>query len=341
MSLYTPQWPVIGHDWATDHLTRALNSGRLRHAYLISGPPNIGKTTFARALAMALNCTAEDGRPCGTCRACTLTAKNGHPDISIIEAERVGGTMKIEQIREIQPRLSLRPFEARFRVALFRRFHEANAASQNALLKTLEEPPKNVILMLTADDLGPLLPTILSRCQHLPLRPLNSETITTALTDHYGASEHQAALLARLCGGRIGWAIRALEDETLLQRRTQGLALLESLIPKNRAARFAESERLSKDKNMDKTALQEMFGYWASYWRDVLLMRQGAGRWIANIDYADSLTQWAERLPESATERAIKATQQASKYLNHNVGSRLVLDTLFLDYPFGASGRLR
>jgi len=151
-------WGVIGHEWAVEHLTLALNSGRTRHAYLLSGVPNVGKTTFAFALARALNCLADEGRPCGLCRACTLIQKGTYPDIHLLEAENVGGTLKIDQIRALQAKLNIRPYEARYRVAILPRFQEANAASANALLKTLEEPPPMWCLSLPPTIYKPSCP---------------------------------------------------------------------------------------------------------------------------------------------------------------------------------------
>jgi DNA polymerase III subunit delta' len=327
--LYAEHWPIFGHQWAVEHLAQALNGGRSRHAYLITGTSGIGKTTFARILAMALNCIAEDGRPCGECRSCTLIERGGHPDVTIMEAERVGGQLKIEQVRELQRTVALRPYEARHRVAILRRFHEANPAASNALLKTLEEPPRNVVLILTADDVKLLLPTILSRCQHLPLRALPAEDIANALEQHWNVPQADAQLLARLSAGRIGWAIRAMENDDLLRRRADGLALLEGLLNQNRSARFAEAEKLAKDKG----ATVELLQHWQSYWRDVLLAGQDSSKWIVNVDYQPTIEAWARRVPGDVQRQALEATQRTLNYLQRNVNARLALETLMLDYP--------
>lgn len=329
--LYSAEkWPVIGHTWAIDLMNAAFNSGRTRHAYLITGPAAIGKTTLARAIAMAFNCTADEGRPCGVCRACTLIAKGAHPDVMIVEAERIGGTLKIDQIRDMQRVLSLRPYEARNRVAILRRFHEANPAAQNALLKTLEEPPNNVKLLLTADDASLLLPTIRSRCQPIPLKPLRIQEMQTALETHWNTAPEQAELLSHICGGRIGWAIRALEDEKTLTSRTEAIDLLESLLTGSRRVRFEQAEALAKDKDR----LYEILHLWQAYWRDLFLMVHGSQRWVGNVDRHAFMSQLIKQASPEVFQKALTATRRTMLYIGRNVNTRLAVETLLLDYPF-------
>lgn len=330
MQYEAANWQVIGHGWAVEQLTLAMNLGRMRHAYLFTGTPSIGKTTLARALAMAVNCLAESGRPCGQCRPCTLIAKDGHPDVVVVEAERVGGTLKIEQVRELQHVLALRPYEGRYRVAILRRFHEAHVAAANALLKTLEEPPPNVILILTADDAHLLLPTIVSRCQQLPLKPLRLHEVQDALERYWQVSKDDARLLAHLSGGRIGWAIRVLQDDQLFAERQAQIDLLEGLLGRNRAGRFAEVEGLTKD----KSTLLELLQVWLTYWRDALLLAQGNDAWLTNIDREEQLRGLVKALPVGAFQKALRATRRTLDYLGRNVNSRLALETMLLDYPY-------
>lgn len=322
-------WPVLGHDWAVDLMTTAFNSQRTRHAYLITGPSSIGKTAVARALAMSFNCTEESNRPCGVCRACTLITKGSHPDMMMIEAERVGGTLKIDQIREMQRIVSLRPYEAQNRIVILRRFHEANLAAQNALLKTLEEPPNNVKLILTADDASLLLPTIRSRCQPLPLKPLRIEEVQHALEKQGNVPPDQAALLAHLSGGRIGWAIRAIQDEETLALRNESIELLENLLESPRRVRFEYAETLAKDKDQ----LHEILQLWQSYWRDTFLIVNGSPSWVSNIDRQAFLENLVKRFSPDVFFKALVATRRTMHYINRNVNTRLAVEVLLLDYP--------
>ncbi len=327
----THHWPVYGHDWAVEHLQKALAHGRIRHAYLIVGTESVGKETLARALAQALNCTDPDetARPCGECRNCKKIASGNHPDVLYSELDPTTGALKIEEVRAVMSRLALKPYEARYRIAIFRDFDHARPQTQDALLKTLEEPPPHAVLILLAPATEALLPTIISRSQVMTLRGLPMEAVRDILMQQRGADRAQADLLARLCGGRIGWALRALDDPALLEQREQALSLLEHLLTLNRAGRFALADDLSKD----KLALAPLLELWQTYWRDVLLIAQGTSLTPANKDRYDSLERLAATLSPDEALAALQATRTLLHNLSLNLNLRLALEVLFLDYP--------
>jgi DNA polymerase-3 subunit delta' len=327
------RWPVIGHEWAVGQLSRAIQHGRMRHAYLFTGPSQIGKTTLARAFAMTLNCTGETP-PCGECRACKLIAKEGHPDITTIEAEEEGGTLKIDLVRGLQQIVALRPYEARYRVAILKRFHEANPNAQDALLKTLEEPSPHTVLIVTANSADSLLSTIVSRCQPLRLRPLAIDTVRQALEWEWNAPQDVAKTLAQISGGRIGWAIRALADTTALDRRIAALDTLDNVLQGNRRDRFKLAEQLAKD----KAELFYLLEVWVGYWRDVLLRATRSQVPVTNYDRRTRIEALAQHAGLDQIETALLATRRTLDYLGKNVNTRLALETLMLDYP--ASGKL-
>ena len=196
---------IVGHEWAVDLLRGAIIHDRVGHAYLFTGPRQVGKTTLARSFAMALNCEASSlaERPCGHCRPCKLIGDGRHPDVRLLLPEVSGrgkSALKIDQIRGLQQELSLTPTEARYKIAIIKQFDAANQSAANAFLKTLEEPPNHVILLLTASEADALLPTITSRCRTIALRPLPTNSIEQVLGESYRAKPDQAHLLSHLVG---------------------------------------------------------------------------------------------------------------------------------------------
>ena len=329
----TANWPVIGHEWAVDFLKRALKHGRNRHAYLISGSPSLGKMKLALAFAQALNCEAEPParRPCMACRTCTAIARGNDPDL-IRAAGDDGAPLKIDAIRDVARLLALKPYSSRYRVAILDDFHLVAPLAQDALLKTLEEPPGHAILLLLAASAERVLPTIRSRAQLLPLRPAPAELIKTRLIE-IGCDEAQADLLARLSGGRVGWALAANADEAPLEFRAEMLGILSKVVEESRMTRMQESEKLSRRAGKDKALLRSVLEIWQTYWRDVLLQCYDSPVKPSNSDRQTQIRALAARLEPAAVLAALEATRRTLGALDTNANLRLALDALFLDYP--------
>ena len=327
-------WGLLGHEWAVEMLKQHITHDSVRHAYLFSGPPGLGRRTLALRLAQALNCPqpVAPGEPCGTCKTCQQIERMQYPDLAVIQAEKEGGTLKVEQIRAIRQSLVLKPYQGSYRVALFLRFQEANANAANALLKTLEEAPAYVVLVLTADTPEQLLPTILSRCEVLRLRPLPVETVEGYLKEH-GADPTNARLLAHISGGRPGYALRLMQDKDTLDFRAQRLEDLQWLLPSTRRARFAYAEKLTERKNEAKEQLRETLQLWLSFWRDVLLCRAGAQTPLANVDYTAGIEALAGNLSLAEAHRLVVVAEGAIDQLERNVNPRLLAEVLLLDWP--------
>lgn len=335
MNQRTHNWPVWGHDWAVEFLRKSMAHGRNRHAYLITGTSSIGKNQLAHAFAMALNCTHEDPaqHPCGECRSCRLIYSGNHPDMLYSETDAKSGQLKIDTIRDVMRLLALKPFDSRYRVAIFDDFDAAQPRAQDALLKTLEEPAPHAVLILLAQSTERVMSTITSRCQIVPLRPVPQETVQNFLQMH-GAEEDRANLLARLSNGRIGWALNALREDVVMQEREDMLAMLENILSSNRAGRFAIAEDMDKLARKDKGAVRNLLETWQTYWRDVLLLAEGSPVKPCNSDRHVQIQQIVQRIQPEDALRALKATRSTlNETLKTNASVRLALEVLFLDYP--------
>jgi DNA polymerase-3 subunit delta' len=319
-------WQVVGHKWAVELLERSLANGRTAHAYLLLGLPQIGKTTLALNFAQTLNCLGEE-KPCGQCRSCLKIAHGNHPDVRVIEA--VNGTIKIDQIRAMQREVALSPHEGRWKVYIIRQMERATTEAANCLLKTLEEPPDQVILVLTASDMDQLLPTIISRCQVLNLRPPSMLLVQKALEERWEVDPDRASLLSRLSGGRLGWAVRASGDGAILRKRERRLDEMIELMGQGRVERLRYAQHLSTSPD----GLREVLDLWLSWWRDVLLIKGGSSTEIANVDREATLRSQARGYSLTQVRDFIEALRTAVWQLEHNANTRLTLEVLMLSLP--------
>ena len=323
---------MIGHDWAVDLLREHIARQKMRHAYLLTGPHGVGRRTLGLRFTQALNCTAskQAGDPCGQCRTCQQVEKMIHPDLDVVQADQEGGTLKVEQIRELQRHLALTPFEARYRVALLLRFEEAHASAANALLKTLEEPPPQVILVVTAESPEVLLPTIVSRCEVLRLRPLPLNLIEKAMQEKWSCPEQQARFLAHLSGGRPGVAYQYFSQPDLLEERQTRLEELHRMLLSNRVERFAFAEAQSKDKE----ALRNLLLSWLSFWRDCLLQASGSTAPMANLDRTEEISWLAKAIGIPDAYQQVSNVEVAIQQLSRNVNPRLLVENYLLGLPY-------
>lgn len=335
-TLQAHNWNIHGHDWAVHYLRQSMFNDRIRQAYLITGTQSIGKLRFAQAFAQTLNCSHEDitQRPCGECRSCKLLESGNHPDMvysEIDENSRVlKGALKIDQLRSIMQRIALKPYHGRYRIAIIQDIQRALDTSQDAILKTLEEPPRHAIIILTAPSLDGIMQTIISRCQLIHLRPVPADSLQSILMNHYNADEETAQLLARFSGGRIEWAIDALNNPDIFTERDENLKLLEDLLGMSRAERFSAAQKLSNDSKENLTKLLEL---WLSYWRDVLLMSERTTVKLCNTDHEAQIQRLLYDITTEQALSAVKSTQNLLNILHTNANLRLAFEVLLLDYP--------
>lgn len=330
-----PGWNIVGHEHSVDLLRRTLAAQQVRHAYLLSGPEHIGKSLLARRFAQTLLCTGGPDpqlaptEPCNTCLACRKVMHGNHPDLHIIQRPSDKQFILIEQIRALQSDSARKTMEGRRNIFIIEGAHEMNAQAANCLLKTLEEPEPDVVLLLTTPDPGLLLPTILSRVQPVTMHLLTTPRIQTALEQQWDVEPKEAALIAALAAGRMGWAVQAVKDEDLLDERKEQLELLAGLPAANKVQRFEIAQRLSGDSEKARSLLE----LWLLWWRDLVLAANTCLDLTVNVDMRDLLKTQANKFGSSECERMIRAILRTQEALDQNVNARVALEVLMLDVP--------
>lgn len=328
-------WSILGHAWAADMLQQHIANGHMRHAYLLCGPDGVGRRTLALRFAQAVNCPQPPapGEACTVCRTCLQIEAMQHADLSVVQSETDAESLKVDQVRELQHTLSLTPYESSYRVALLLRFEKATASAQNALLKTLEEPNPSVLLVLTANEPKNLLPTVVSRCEVLRLRPMGLDELANALISR-GMQPEQARLMVHIAGGRPGYALRLAADETLLAARAEWLSDFFSMLESSPRDRLAYSEMLSRNRTRAeaKSNLYDGLAHWLSLWRDVLLVTSGSGSALTNPDYMTQIQTLAQSISQQMAARLTIRLEHAFARLP-TASLQLMLDNLLLEWP--------
>jgi DNA polymerase-3 subunit delta' len=334
-------WEMIGHRWAVGLLQSHIKNDQVRHAYLFTGPAGIGKQTLATHFAQALNCSDPPAvaEYCGQCRACNLIREKVFPDLHIVSTQEHDRTLKVDQIRGLQRKVSLSPYEGKYHVVLLVRFHEATEQAANALLKTLEEPPRQVIMLLTAESSESLLPTIVSRCEVLPLRSLPIHELEGELESHVGDIA-KSGLLAGISAGRPGYALTLAHDDAEMELRNARIEELLTVIDSDRINRFEFIERWDRslrrkfdkldDRRLECIAVLEL---WLSFWRDVLLSDLGARDPESNPDKLSEIQEISSGIALDEIVDALRGLERSIEAIHRNANLRLVLETLMINLP--------
>lgn len=321
---------LTGHSKQLATLRAALANQRLHHAYLFLGPEGIGKRTVARALAQAIHCSELAGDYCGRCLNCASIIDGNHADVRFIGLLPDKKEISIQQIRELERELRFRSFGGKQKIAIVDSAALMNAAAQNALLKTLEEPPANSLIILIAPNAGGLLATLRSRCLRLSFAPLPRAEVAAFLQANHSVKADEAVFLAAMALGSIGVALN-LDQATLAEKRKVWSGKLDALKAGDYQAALVAAEALasSRDDALD-------FLRWAESWyRDMLIY--GVTSKADELVNLDMLAQIERRAAECSADRALAALagiSAATAGIQRNLNRRMVLENFF----FGVVG---
>ncbi len=339
---------IIGQDRAVGMLRAALARGSLHHGLLLSGPEGVGKGTAARLLAQAANCegpTAPQGDPCGACGPCRKIARGVHPDVLLLSEERTmaregrwepkGGRapskdIVVDQVRDVvDRRLSLKRFEGRRRFVIVDPADAMNPQAQNALLKTLEEPPEDTSLVLVSRAADSLLPTIRSRCLRVPFAPL-PEPLLVGRLEAAGRPPEQARLAAALSGGSLGRALSL--DAAALEDRRRAVEEVASLRPDDARPWIA----FARERGSDRETARETCQLVLLWLRDVLArLTAGEGAALVLADLAPATAAEAARTGPGEVLRRVERTRQAMAALGQNASPALALERMLIGWFHG------
>ena len=337
-------WTLVGQDAAVAVLKGAVANDRVAHAYLFAGPKHVGKTVAALQFAQLLNCTGDEP-PCGRCRACERIGGGRHPDVEMMG---IGGLceeqdhkhtpddsrdIRICQVRRMQHLISRAPYEARYRVIIIEPTDALGREATAALLKTLEEPPPYVVFVLISDREELLPDTIRSRARRVGFGGAPAALIEQSLRMRWDVEPPRAAELARLSGGRLGWAVAALYDERMMEQREKALDRAEALAAAPLAERFAFAASLGSGYTKDRAGVQSTLEVWQEWWRDILLIAARREDGAVHRDRLDTLRTLASQCDVAAAVRALRAITDARQQLAENASPVLALEAMMLALP--------
>lgn len=318
---------IIGHDEVIHHLQNAISSGKVSHSYILAGEPGSGKKLIASTFAMTLQCEEGWIEPCQNCDSCKKAIGRNHPDIVHVYHEKPN-TISIEDIREqVIGDVAIRPYCSNYKIYIIADAEKMSPQAQNALLKTIEEPPEYAVIMLLTSNADALLPTIQSRCVRLDIKPVSNDMVKEYLMEHLHVPDYQAEVDASFAQGNIGKAKYAATSEDFTNLTEKALRILKKVDSMGSYELSEAVGKLSEEKSYINDYL-DIFQFW---FRDVLMFK--ATREIDNLVFKQEINfikQQARERSYESLEHVLEAIEKARVRLRANVNFTLVLDLLFL-----------
>jgi DNA polymerase-3 subunit delta' len=308
---------IKGQDRAVSFLKGSISGGRIAHAYIFYGARGVGKKLSALEFAKAVNCASPGERPCRLCPSCAKIGSSSHPDVSVITPAAGSQSLGIDGIRSLISDISLKPYEARKKIYIIDEADSLTEEASNALLKTLEEPPTDSVIILIAEKLQHILPTIISRSQTVRFFALAAETVERILVKDRGLEAGAAGVLSRLSSGSMAAALR-YADGKFFEKRS---VIIRSL-----------RERSIFDIDLDRAAKPDLKAYldiMLAWYRDLLVAKASSGAVDAvNADMKGEISEESARISFGDLDRIIKSIIMTGAFLDQNANPKLAMAAL-------------
>ena len=318
---------ILGHGQIIEHLQNAIKLQKVSHAYILDGEEGAGKKMLARAFAQTLQCERGGVEPCGECHSCKQAQSGNQPDIIEVTHEKPA-SIGVEDIRgQLCGDIQIKPYSSPYKIYIVDEAEKMTVQAQNALLKTIEEPPAYGVIMLLTTNADAFLPTILSRCVTLKLRPVKNEIIRPYLMEKYHIPDYQAEVCTAFARGNVGKAERLAQSEQFAELKSHLLHLLRHL----RDMEVYELTEAVRSASEYKTEINDYLDLMALWFRDVLLFK--ATRQIDGLVFAEeinAISAQAQKSSYEGLERILKALEKAKVRLNANVNFELTMELLML-----------
>lgn len=328
---------IIGHNEQVEHLIKAYRSDRLAHAYLFYGPDGIGKKSVARALAQYIFCEnkdlpAESGQKrdhdsdsCSHCAPCRKISADNHPDLIAILPEK--SVIKIDMIRELQHKLNFGKYDAKYKFCIIDEADKIRVEAANALLKTLEEPAKDTVIILVTAKINTLLPTIISRCQKVRFNPISVGEIKGELIRRYAVDSDEAEIIAAFSQG--SFAKISLDNfSDIIELRRSLVKKIKEVSLSNLSGIINYSSEIS---NSDKEYLVETIEIIKTFYRDASMIKSGMTDYLINKDIVNDINRIALSMTHSELFEKVNIMSQIQSSLMANVNKKLALESMLIE----------
>ncbi|MCI7323424.1 MAG: DNA polymerase III subunit delta [Lachnospiraceae bacterium] len=318
---------IIGHEQIIQHLRNAITLDKISHAYILNGPEDSGKMMLAEAFAMALQCEGEGERPCLACRSCKQAMDHNQPDIIYVSHEKPN-TIGVDDIRaQINNDIGIKPYSSRYKVYIVDEAQKMNQQAQNALLKTIEEPPAYGVILLLTTNADSFLPTILSRCITLNLKAVKEDVIRSYLMKNYQIPDYQADICAAFSQGNVGKAVKLASSSDFADLKESVLQLMKRLSDIDLYEMTAAVKQIAEY----KLTVNDYFDLMMIWFRDVLYFKAtGDANGLIFKDEVYDIKKQAEKRSYQGIETILKALETAKVRISANVNFDLVIELLLL-----------